>query len=316
MLPYLAADPSLGIVQSPQYFQVNKRQSWIERGAGAVQELFYRLVQVSRDRHDGAICVGSCAVYRREALKFNGGTTLIEHSEDVHTGFDLRRAGWGLRYIPIPLATGLCPPDPDSFLVQQYRWCAGSMSLLGSRKFWQTKMRWRTRCCYLSGFCYYVHTATFTFAAPIIPLTMLIFFPAHVKLINYVFILPSIIYNFAIFPAWHRCKFGPSAYMAKLLYGWSHVFAILDIFRRRQMSWQTTGNSRRKAGTRRIWIGIAAWNGSTSAAWVLLALWRANQYGAKNYAVLLFGGVFASVITAMALGSRRNFIRTLQRAGE
>ena len=316
MLPYLAADPSLGIVQSPQYFQVNKHQSWIERGAGAVQELFYRLVQVSRDRHDGAICVGSCAVYRREALKSNGGTTLIEHSEDVHTGFDLRRAGWGLRYIPIPLATGLCPPDPDSFLVQQYRWCAGSMSLLGSRKFWQTKMRWRTRCCYLSGFCYYVHTATFTFAAPIIPLTMLIFFPAHVKLINYVFILPSIIYNFAIFPAWHRCQFGPSAYMAKLLYGWSHVFAIWDLFRRHQMTWQTTGNSLRKAGTRRIWIGIAAWNGSTCAAWVLLALWRANQYGTKNYAVLLFGGVFASVITAMALGSRHNFIRTLQRAGE
>ena len=82
------------------------------------------------------------------------------------------------------------------------------------------------------------------------------------------------------------------------------------------MTWQTTGNSLRKAGTRRIWIGIAAWNGSTCAAWVLLALWRANQYGTKNYAVLLFGGVFASVITAMALGSRRNFIRTLQRAGE
>ena len=52
MLPYFAADPSLGIVQSPQYFQTEGRKSWIERGAGAVQELFYRLVQVSRDRHE------------------------------------------------------------------------------------------------------------------------------------------------------------------------------------------------------------------------------------------------------------------------
>ena len=43
---------------------------------------------------------------------------------------------------------------PDSFLAQQYRWCAGSMSLLGSRKFWAARMRWRTRCCYLSGFRY------------------------------------------------------------------------------------------------------------------------------------------------------------------
>jgi len=67
-------------VQSPQYFRTHGRMSWMERGAGGVQELFYRLVQVSRDRHDGAICVGSCAIYRREALATNGGTTLIEHS--------------------------------------------------------------------------------------------------------------------------------------------------------------------------------------------------------------------------------------------
>ncbi len=312
MLPYLAADPSLGIVQSPQYFRVSKRQSWTERGAGAVQELFYRLVQVSRDRHDGAICVGSCAVYRRKALEPNGGTTLIEHSEDVHTGFDLRRAGWGLRYIPIPLATGLCPADPDSFLVQQYRWCAGSMSLLASAKFWRTPMRWRTRCCYLSGFCYYLHTAAFTFATPLIPLTMLVFMPGRVRLINYVFILPSIVYNFAVFPAWHRCRFGPTAYMAKLLYGWSHVMALWDIVRGRRMGWQTTGGAKRKSGTRRIWVGIAAWNGTACAAWVLLALWRASQFGVKNFSVLLAGGVFASLVTAMAVGSKRNHIRMLQ----
>ena len=112
----------------------------MERGAAAVQELFYRMVQVSRDQRDGAICVGSCAVYRRAALDDIGGTTLIEHSEDVHTGFDLRRAGWGLRYIPVPLATGVCPEDADSFLTQQYRWCSGSMSLLASRKFWTTRL--------------------------------------------------------------------------------------------------------------------------------------------------------------------------------
>jgi cellulose synthase (UDP-forming) len=316
MLPYFAAYPALGIVQSPQYFHVSKHQSWIERGAGAVQELFYRLVQVSRDCHDGAICVGSCAIYRREALKSNGGTTLIEHSEDVHTGFDLRRAGWGLRYIPIPLATGLCPSDPDSFLVQQYRWCAGSMSLLTSQKFWDTRMRWRTRCCYLSGFCYYVHTAAFTFATPLIPLVMLIFFPGHVRLINYVFILPSIVYNLAVFPAWHRCKFGPAAFMTKLLYGWSHVFAIWDILRKRQMGWQTTGSSKRKAGTRRIWIGIGAWNGTTCVAWVLLAVWRASHLGAENFSILLFGGLFASLITSMALGSKRNHLQTVKRSHE
>jgi cellulose synthase (UDP-forming) len=312
MLPYLDADSSLGIVQSPQYFRVSGRQSWIERGAGAVQELFYRLVQVSRDRHGGAICVGSCAIYRREALASNGGTTLIEHSEDVHTGFDLRRAGWGLRYVPVPLATGLCPPDPDSFLTQQYRWCAGSMSLLASRKFWTTPMRWRTRCCYVSGFCYYVHTAAFTFATPVIPLIMLIALPGRVQLANYVFIIPSIIYNFVVFPAWHRCQFGLSAFMAKLLYGWAHVFALWDICRGRRMGWQPTGAGK-KSKTRRIWLSLAVWNGGTAALWLALAVYRTVQYQSPSFVIILGTGILNCLITGMALRSRRNYIQHSRR---
>jgi cellulose synthase (UDP-forming) len=313
MLPYFYADPSLGIVQSPQYFRTHRHQSWMERGAGAVQELFYRLVQVSRDHHDGAICVGSCAVYRRKALAANGGSSLIEHSEDVHTGFELRRAGWGLRYIPVPLATGLCPPDPDSFLSQQYRWCAGSMSLLASRKFWVTRMPLRTRFCYLSGFCYYVHTAIFTVVTPAIPLTLLIFMPDRVRLINYVLIVPSLVYNLVVFPAWHRCRFGPSAFMAKALYGWSHLFCLLDIVRGRHLGWQATGSGRRKAGTRRVWVAIAVWNVPASSAWVLLSLWRMYEYGVANYALMLVAALLASMVTVMLIASRRNYVRTVVR---
>ena len=313
MLPYLMADESLGIIQSPQYFRTRGRMSWMERGAGAVQELFYRTVQVSRDRNDGAICVGSCAIYRRTALATNGGTSLIEHSEDVHTGFDLRGAGWGLRYIPVPLAAGLCPSDPGSFLVQQYRWCTGSMSLLASRKFWATRMRFRTRCCYLSGFCYYAHTALFTFVAPAIPLVMLIVIPERVRLANYLFIAPSLIYNLVVFPAWHRCRYGPEALMAKLLYGWAHIFALWDICRRKRMGWQTTGGGKRKTGTRRIWVGLTIWNGGTGVAWVGLAAWRIATDGTA-FIPLLATGLIALFITGMALGSGRNHARIVKGA--
>ena len=314
MLPYFGADRSLGIIQSPQYFHTRGYMSWMERGAGAVQELFYRLVQVSRDRHDGAICVGTCAIYRREALAANGGTTLIEHSEDVHTGFDLRCAGWGLRYIPVPLAAGLCPSDPDSFLTQQYRWCVGSLSLLGSRKFWAMRMRWRTRCCYLSGFCYYAHTALFTFVAPAIPLVMLILLPERVHLINYLFVVPTMIYSLIVFPAWHRCRYGPEAFMTRLLYGWAHVFALWDTCRRKRMGWQPTGVGTRKAGTRRVWVGLTLWNGGTGLAWVVLAAWRMTRYGA-SIVPLLATGLLACLFTGMALGSRRNHARVVNGVG-
>ncbi|HUN33843.1 MAG TPA: cellulose synthase catalytic subunit [Trebonia sp.] len=315
MLPYLAADPSLGIVQSPQFFRVHRRQSWTERGAGAVQELFYRIVQVSRDRHGGAICVGSCAIYRREALAANGGATLIEHSEDVHTGFDLQQAGWGLRYIPVPLATGLCPPDPDSFLIQQYRWCAGSMSLVGSRKFWKARMPARVRLCYLSGFCYYVHTAVFIFASPLVPIVLLALLPQRVHVLNYLLVLPSVIYNVVVFPAWHRCRLGLAAFMVRLLYSWAHLFALLDILRRRQLGWRPTGGGLPVAGTGRIWAGLWIWNGTTSAAWVALALWRVATRGAADFAALLASGLFAASITAMALAARRNHIQVRAAGG-
>ncbi len=108
-LPYMEADPAIGIVQTPQFFRILDSQTWVERGAGAVQELFYRSIQAARSRKGGAICVGSCAVYRRSALEDNLGMTLAEHSEDVLTGFDLNKFGWHLRYIPVALSTGNCP---------------------------------------------------------------------------------------------------------------------------------------------------------------------------------------------------------------
>src|SRR6185369_7761254 len=100
-------------------------------------ELFYRISQVSRQAHDASICVGSNAVYRRAALDDTGGTALIEHSEDVHTGFNMRMHGWTIQYIPVILAKGLSPADMKAFFKQQYRWCLGSMTLLGSGKFWK-----------------------------------------------------------------------------------------------------------------------------------------------------------------------------------
>ncbi|MFI9547455.1 glycosyltransferase family 2 protein [Streptomyces sp. NPDC052016] len=297
LLPYLERDPDLGIVQSPQYFRVRDRQTWIERGAGSVQELFYRAVQVSRQLHGGAICVGSCAVYRRTALEANGGTTLIEHSEDVHTGFDLKRLGWSLRYVPIPLATGNCPDNVTAFYHQQYRWCSGSMSLLGSKKFWETKLRLTTRLCYISGFFYYLHTALFTFVAPLIPITLLVAMPHMLKVEYMLLVLPSVVYTVLIFPWWHRCRYRLEAWAARLMYGWAHLFAIWDIVRGRRQSWRPTGSATaRRKGNRRFWIGIWLWSGGTALTWVGAAIWRALTMYPPDFALVLATGLFYSVI--------------------
>jgi cellulose synthase (UDP-forming) len=119
-LPYMD-DPRIGIVQTPQFFRTNRRQTWVERAAGPTLEVFYRAVQVSRDRFGSALCVGSNAVYRRAALAPMGGFTEIPYAEDSHTGLDVRYHGYELVYIPVPLAAGICPATLDAFMRQQYR---------------------------------------------------------------------------------------------------------------------------------------------------------------------------------------------------
>ncbi|WP_329303554.1 glycosyltransferase [Streptomyces sp. NBC_00659] len=302
LLPYLAEDERLAIVQSPQYFRVLDAQNWIERGAGAVQELFYRAVQVSRQSNDGAICVGSCAVYRRAALHENGGTTLIEHSEDVHTGFDLRSLGWDLRYVPIALSAGVCPDNADSFFRQQYRWCAGSMSMLCSSKFWRAKMRISSRLCYLSGFLYYIHTALFTFVAPLIPILLLLAFPEKPTAETLWLVLPSVLYTTTVFPLWHKVPYRLEAWAARMMYGWAHTFAIWDILRGRHVGWQATGScSAKLSGTERHRIGMWSWGGGTALLWVGSAAWRTLTLDPVDFVVLLSSGLFYAVVVARAL---------------
>jgi cellulose synthase (UDP-forming) len=279
-LPYFDAHPDVGIVQSPQYFDVLKEQNWLERGAGAVQELFYRAVQVSRQASAGAICVGSNAIYRRAALNDIGGSALIEHSEDVHTGFNLSMKGWKLKYVPVVLAKGLCPSEMDAFFKQQYRWCMGSMSLFESGKFWATELPIMTRLCYLSGFMYYIHTAIYVVFMPVIPLIMLYAIPEQVQLANYLLILPSFLYMHLIFPLWHRVPYGIEAASVRTIYGWAHLAAIIDKLRDSAMEWQPTGATIRKKNRNYqrfrqnviilnlipalLWVGGAAYHMSTA----------------------------------------------------
>ena len=300
-LPYMD-DPNVGIVQTPQYFRVLETQNWLERGAGAVQELFYRSVQTSLGRYDGAICVGTCAVYRRAALDDNGGMTLIEHSEDVHTGFDLYLRGWRLQYVPIALSTGVCPDNIAAYVNQQYRWCSGNMSMLGSKKFWRAKLPMRVRLSYLSGFFYYVHTAVTTFLLPIIPIALLIGVPEDLPWQNLIFVLPGLIYAGVIFPAWHRAPYRLEAYACRMIYGWAHVFTIWDVLRGKRMGWQPSGSSSKKQGRhRRFWIGMFGWTATTAVAWVGLCLWRMYTMDPLNFMVLLAAGLFYAATAARVL---------------
>jgi cellulose synthase/poly-beta-1,6-N-acetylglucosamine synthase-like glycosyltransferase len=301
-LPYMDADPRTGIVQTPQFFHVVDEQTWVERGAGAVQELFYRSIQTARSGKDGAICVGSCAVYRRAALAGNLGMTLADHSEDVLTGFDLHRMGWKLRYIPIALSTGNCPDNVVAFLNQQYRWCAGTVGLLFGRRFWRARLPLYTRICYLAGLVYYVYTAVFTFVVPLLTIALLVLEPRVLLLRNMIFMAPAFVYSSVIFPRWHHVPYRLEAWAVKLIAGWAHFFAYWDAIRGKRLGWKPSGGDRKKQdGRRRFWACFIVWTVGTSVASVGLALWRMMTMDPANFVVLFAMGLFEVMVAARVL---------------
>ena len=240
LMPYFM-DKTVGIVQSPQYFHNTEEKNWLERGAGQVQELFYRLIQSNRSKLGAAICVGSCAIYRREALEAAGGFANIEHSEDVHTGFALIRKGYRTQYVPMPLSTGVCPDNSRSFFNQQYRWAAGSISLMRSKRFWDMELTIWQRMCFLSGFFYYIMTGFWVFFAMIPVIYMSVAIPQYVLWKNYIPLFPSLLYTLFLFPKWHRGGYSVEATATKVIYGFAHMLSIIDTFTNRLQGWVPTG---------------------------------------------------------------------------
>jgi len=297
VLPYMDADPKTGIVQTPQYFRVTDKQTWVERGGGAIQELFYRSIQSARAQKNGSICCGSCAVYRREALKDNVGMTLAEVAEDMLTGFDLKRLGWRLQYIPVAISTGNCPDNVLAFLNQQYRWCCGTVGLLFSKRFWSAKVPFYMRMCYLSGLVYYVYSALYTFMTPLLAIAILVFVPEMLSFRNMYYVIPVLIYGALLFPAWHRAPFRLEAWAVRLISGWAHFFAYWDAIRGHSIKWTPSGG-KKQDGKRRFWVCFTVWSLGSSIAWTGLAFYRMNTMDPVNF-IVLFALGFLELLIAL-----------------
>jgi len=302
-LPYFD-DPRIAIVQTPQYFRTDRRQTWVESAAGAIQELFYRAIQVGRDRLGASICVGTCAVYRRTALAPQGGTTLIPYAEDVHTGLDVRRAGWSLVYVPVVLATGMCPSGLSAFIRQQYRWCTGSTSTILTSRLWSVPMSIPARLTYVSGFSYYVFTGLSPFVIPLIPLSLLIFRPYSITPWNSGLIVVSMLTSMTVLPLWHRSRYDLRATLPlTLVRSWAHALAIWDYLRGRTMSWQATGA--RVTSVRRFWWGLRLWNLTTVAAWLGLIGWRMTMLAPGRLTIVTISGLInAAIVLRVAFPGR------------
>ncbi|HEX4092065.1 MAG TPA: glycosyltransferase family 2 protein [Trebonia sp.] len=297
-LPYMD-DPHTGIVQTPQFFRSLKSQTWVEQAAAATLEVFYRSVQQARDRFGSALCVGSNALYRREALEPSGGCFLIPYAEDSHTGLDARAHGYQLKYLPIPLATGICPPGVDAFMRQQYRWCNGATSLIWSGHMWRVPMSWKSRLPYVAGWMWNFTTALRTLVLPLIPIVLLAFLPGEIRLRNAVLLLPAVATGTVLYPLWHNARWTLATWPIAFAVGWAQILGLWDFARGRVMTWNSTIGS--VQAPRRFRKCVVRWNGSLALVWLGLALWRIVQTGSWQFAIVaLFGLVNVIVVARIA----------------
>jgi len=284
LVPYFD-DPVTAIVQSPQYFDVHPGMNWLQRAAGATQVLFYRYVQPSRDASGAAICVGTSAMYRRAGLADSGGFAQISHSEDVHTGVNLMEAGYTVRYVATVVSKGTCPDTFAAFVTQQYRWCGGSMSLLGSRRFHRVNLTFMQRLCFWSGFLFYISTALdlITTAAP--ALLMAFFAGSQVRVQNYIFVLLALVVRQALIPF---ITGGTDSLVGlsrvQTVYSVAHLVQLWDLItRRKDEGWVATGAAKGSNRARRIIRTARVWLvGNQILLWGVVA-WRTPEYGISHY---------------------------------
>lgn len=305
-IPYFA-DSTVAIVQTPQFFDIKDQDSWIQKGASYIQELFYRLIQVNRSTWNASVCVGTCAVYRRSALAPHGGTAPIAYSEDLHTGFQAYKDGYKIVYVPLNLSKGLCPDNFSGFMNQQYRWCTGSFSLFLNKHFWEAKMPAMARISYLTGMLYYIASALGVIVTPLPSLIMFMCFPDGVKWYNTLFAIPSFLYGTAVIAMWSKHPWGVYAILSRQASYWAHLLAIYDKLKGKTVAWVPTGEvSIKKTGARisdRAAKLMYAWAFLSSALMIIFAILRARTgYSFTDFVPAILFSIFNSVVTVMAAG--------------
>ncbi len=131
-------DERVALVQLPQEFY--NLDSVQHRGKGRPwetwheQALFFRVIQLGKNRWNAAFWCGSPSIVRRRALADVGGVATGSVTEDLHTSLRLHARGWQTVYHAEALAYGIAPQTLEAFSVQRLRWAQGTMQILRSRE--------------------------------------------------------------------------------------------------------------------------------------------------------------------------------------
>lgn len=245
-MPYILSNSKIGILQTPQYFEQTKEkhdENPIEFGGANIVEEFYNLDQVSRDRFDAAICVGTSAIYRRAAIMSVGGTPKVWGTEDVRCGLSITRGGYKVKYIPLIVSIGTSPDTLQDYFRQHNRWCSGSLQILFDY-YLKAKINWMGKIIYLMNPLYYIGEAL----TPILVfhfIALIAFQPNTIALYNSLLFAPKILYELFLMPVimrHHKTKMGSKLAAMNNIFTYFYTI-FFDMPKKTRLMWHPAGVS-------------------------------------------------------------------------
>ena len=251
--------PTLGLLQTPHYFRVERGQSRVATGASLMQELFFRVAQPAWNIFGAAICCGSNALYRREGLLANGGPARIERSEDVATSLVIIKAGYKVKYLPLCLAAGLSPETLRSFVNQLSRWSGGAYQTRTSSFLWNKYIPIHIKLIYCSSVVYFLTAALGVVGFGFPGVINLLFFPENIWFSNYFFILPAVFLSILAKKQWSSLHWDLSILYAAFIIGYISLISTYDFLRGDLAGWVPTNQPRAKGESYSRFISCMRW---------------------------------------------------------
>jgi len=154
-------DEKVAFVQTPHHFynaDVFQKNLQLQEVIKNEQELFYRVLQSGRDRHNSAFFAGSCGLFRRSVLVEIGGFRTETVTEDIHTSMVIHAKGYRSCYLNRVLAAGLMPETFESSIKQRIRWTTGHVQILfQTNPFTMRGLTFPQRLGYFASIFYFFH---------------------------------------------------------------------------------------------------------------------------------------------------------------
>jgi cellulose synthase (UDP-forming) len=173
MLGYFE-DAKVAFVQGPQEFYnrdsfqhlKGDEEGWHE------QTLFFKTIQLGKNRTNSAFWCGCPSMLRRTALESVGGVASTTVTEDLHTSVKFHAAGWKSVYHPGTVALGVAPNEYDGFVLQRLRWAQGTMQVI--RREWKIRgLSWAQRINYVASIGTYFDAMRKAVFLSIVPLVLI-----------------------------------------------------------------------------------------------------------------------------------------------